>query len=257
MTRSEAPDPRIFRQRSSPKRRPAKAVRSPTRRVITCTSRRRLGASARTSRRIVHGKFHGGLRHGPLRTDFPPTQLFFEGNSSALQNPQLKGTDRGAHASRAHAILDRGPERAKRDNPGFRPGFSVHAQLGALNGSAVKDFRVTLYAGNPFPISGATGEAFDSPVSSSCDASIEEVTPPVDLHRRKIGLALNTERQSHWRPKAVASGPALTLFSARKTQRVQIGVPRPRLCVGVRIRLTFEDTPTQSRGRGTQKGLTA
>jgi len=28
-------------------------------------------------------------------------------------------------------------------------------------------------------------------------------------------------------------------------------VPRPRLCVGVRIRLTFEDTPTQSRGRGT------
>ena len=37
-------------------------------------------------------------------------------------------------------------------------------------------------------------------------------------------------------------------------------VPRPRLCVGVRIRLTFEDTPTPSRGRGThrrQKGLTA
>jgi len=37
-------------------------------------------------------------------------------------------------------------------------------------------------------------------------------------------------------------------------------VPRPRLCVGVRIGLTFEDTPTPSRGRGThgrQKGLTA
>jgi hypothetical protein len=51
---------------SIPSARPAKAVRSPTRRVITCTSRRRLGASARISNRIADGKFHGALRHGPL-----------------------------------------------------------------------------------------------------------------------------------------------------------------------------------------------
>ena len=30
-------------------------------------------------------------------------------------------------------------------------------------------------------------------------------------------------------------------------------MPRPRLCVGVRIRLTFENTPTPSRGRGTRQ----
>ena len=32
-------------------------------------------------------------------------------------------------------------------------------------------------------------------------------------------------------------------------------VPRPRLCVGVRTRLTFEDTPTPSRERGTKESL--
>jgi hypothetical protein len=83
MTRSEAPDPSPHTQCSSPKRRPAKAVRSPTRRVITCTSRRRLGASARISpgysQRDFTAKFHGALRHGPPRKDFPPPHFSFEG----------------------------------------------------------------------------------------------------------------------------------------------------------------------------------
>jgi len=60
-----------------------------------------------------------------------------------------------------------------------------------------------------------------------------------------IALATQSRRQWHLTP--------LTFFLARKTLTVHVGVPRPRLCVGVRIRLTFEDTPTQSRGRGTQK----
>jgi hypothetical protein len=39
----------------------------------------------------------------------------------------------------------------------------------------------------------------------------------------------------------------LTLFAARKGHTVEVRVPGPRLCVGVRIRLTLEDTPTQRR----------
>ena len=88
--------------RSRPKRRPAPTVRSPTRRVITCTSRRRLGASAR----ISHGKLHGALRHGPPRTDSPPTQFIFEGRVfRSPKFPKRQGTARGAPASPCPILL--------------------------------------------------------------------------------------------------------------------------------------------------------
>jgi hypothetical protein len=41
------------------------------------------------------------------------------------------------------------------------------------------------------------------------------------------------------------------LGSTLRHQPSSFRVPRPRLCVGVRMRLTLADTPTQSRGRGT------
>ncbi len=87
MTRSEAPDPSSSRPPQQPNRRPAKPVRSPTRRVIPCTSRRDSGRPQEFSPFDLTVEFHGALRHGPPQTDFPPTR-FFEGNSSALHNPQ-------------------------------------------------------------------------------------------------------------------------------------------------------------------------
>jgi hypothetical protein len=53
-------------------RRPAKPVRSPTRRVITARHADDSGRPQEFPDGITHGRFHGALRHGPPRMDFPP-----------------------------------------------------------------------------------------------------------------------------------------------------------------------------------------
>jgi hypothetical protein len=76
--------------------RPAKAVRSSTRRVIPCTSRRRLEAFARVFRSFAAAA---------PRMDFPPIQFFFEAVFSAFTKPlPRQGADHDAPAS-SRAIL--------------------------------------------------------------------------------------------------------------------------------------------------------
>jgi hypothetical protein len=77
----------------SPKRRPAKAVRSPTRHVITCTSRRRLGASARILAVRFDGRISRSLAARSTSDGFPANPSFLRG--SFFRTPKLPFHDKG------------------------------------------------------------------------------------------------------------------------------------------------------------------
>src|ERR1700677_689236 len=92
----------------------------------------------------------------------------------------------------------------------------------APTGNAVKDFRVTLYA--LFPISGATGEDFGSPVFSAVSSYYRGGwttgrSPPTEEvwfgseHQAAIALASQSPRQWHPTPETPGRKSFMALAS--------------------------------------------
>ncbi len=95
MMQSEAPDPRISDPARQPQRRPSTAVRFPTRRVITCTSRRRLGATARISRWNCPREISRSLAARSTSDGFPANPICHsKADISALRNAPPTARDR-------------------------------------------------------------------------------------------------------------------------------------------------------------------